>query len=275
MLEHARHDDMAALDQADRRPAVVAHPVGQDLRDPRAGRVDDHPGARLLPGAGASVQQRQPPMPVLACRRSELAANPDRRAPCGGIHGVQDHQTRVVDPTVGVLEAAREAFLQHLARFVAAQVDGAAAGQALAPAEMVIEEQAQADQPGRPQAGVVRQHEAQRPDDVRGHVPEHFAFQQGFPDQPEFVVLQISQPAMDQLGRRRRGSARQIALLEQENRKIAPGRIACDAAAIHAPADDRDVVHPAAPAAASVSLEFELFRKHAQFLSQIKLVEQI
>jgi hypothetical protein len=63
------------------------------------------------------------------------------------------------------------------------QVDRSRAGQDLAAAEMVVEEQAEADHPARPQAAVVGQHEAQRPDEMRRGAQQHLALDQL--DQPE------------------------------------------------------------------------------------------
>ena len=73
-------------------------------------------------------------------------------------------------------------------------------GRIRAAAQMVVEEQSRPDHPPRPQPGMVRQHEAQRPDDVRRGAQQHFALRQRFPHQAELVILQIAQAAMDQLG---------------------------------------------------------------------------
>ena len=54
---------------------------------------------------------------------------------------------------------------------------------------------------------VVWQHETQGPDDVRRHPPEHFALHERFPHQTEFQIFEITQPAMDELGRGRGGAA--------------------------------------------------------------------
>ena len=104
-------------------------------------------------------------------------------------------------------------------------------------------EQPEPDQPPRPQPGMVRQHEAQRPDDVRRRSQQHLALGQRFAHQAEGVVLEIAQPAMDQLGRGRRRAAGQIALLHQQHRQSPSGRVAGNAAAVHAAADDGEVEH--------------------------------
>src|SRR5580698_6257006 len=88
---------------------------------------------------------------------------------------------------------------------------------------------------------MVRQHEAQRTDDVRRDLPEDFALDQRLPNQLELVIFEVAQPAMYELGRPRRGAARQIVHFAQENRIAAPDRVARDTAAVDAAADDREV----------------------------------
>ena len=45
---------------------------------------------------------------------------------------------------------------------------------------------------------VMRQHKAQRPDDVRRHVQQHFALGQRFPHQAELVLFELAQAAVNQ-----------------------------------------------------------------------------
>src|SRR5207249_4438135 len=61
-------------------------------------------------------------------------------------------------------------------------------------------------------------------------------------DQAELELLEIAQPAMDQLRGRRRGRRRQIAAFDQQHREPAAGSIAGDAGAIDAAADDQQVI---------------------------------
>ena len=67
---------------------------------------------------------------------------------------------------------------------------------------------------------------------------QDFALDQRFAHQPEFIVFEIAQAAMDELGRGRGGRAGEIALLGQQDLEPAPGGVARDAAAIDAAADD-------------------------------------
>jgi hypothetical protein len=43
-------------------------------------------------------------------------------------------------------------------------------------------------------------HETQRPGDVGRNAQQHFTLGQRFAHQPEFVMFQVAQAAMDQLG---------------------------------------------------------------------------
>src|SRR6516164_1505005 len=88
---------------------------------------------------------------------------------------------------------------------------------------------------------MVRQHEAKRADDVRRDAPEDFALDQGLADQAKLEIFEIAQSAVHEFGRKRRRPARQIVHFTKENRIAAPGRIACDAAAIDAAPDDQEV----------------------------------
>ena len=92
----------------------------------------------------------------------------------------------------------------------------------------------------------MRQHEAQRPDDVRRELQQHLALAQRLAHQAELVVLEVAQAAVDQLGRGRGGGAGEVALLAAARpARGRPRRGRCRA--VDAAADDQQVV--AAPAA--------------------------
>ena len=88
----------------------------------------------------------------------------------------------------------------------------------------------------------MRHDEARRPGEVSGHAQQNLALGERLGDQAELELLEIAQPAMDQLRGRRRGRRRQIAALDQQHREPAAGSIAGDAGAIDAAADDQQVV---------------------------------
>ena len=76
---------------------------------------------------------------------------------------------------------------------------------------------------------------------MRRSLQQHLALDQRLAHQAELVVLEIAQAAMDELGRGRGGGAGEIALLRQIDLEAAPGRVAGDAAAVDAAANDRKV----------------------------------
>ena len=137
-----------------RRIGVSAEPLGDDSADPGPGGVDER--ARARPSRCAPVAQSRSVDRQSAVARARADTTSVRvsmiRAALRRVDGVQDDEARIVDPAVGIFEAARELRLQRLARRVARQVERARRRQELAPAEMVVEEEAEPDQPGRPQA---------------------------------------------------------------------------------------------------------------------------
>ena len=114
-------------------------------------------------------------------------------------------------------------------------------GKHLAPREIIVEKKADPDHPGRPHTRVVRHHEAQRPHDVRSALEQNFAFPQRLSHQRKFVILEIAQAAMNQLGRGRRCVASQIVLLCKDNAPAPPGEIPGDAGAIDPTPDHKHV----------------------------------
>src|SRR5206468_11647727 len=103
--------------------------------------------------------------------------------------------------------------------------------------EMIVEEEARAQHPRRTQMWFVRQHERQRLDDVR-RLPQHdLALGERFTDQPELVLLEIAQAAVDQLRAPLRRRRREVSLLDQEHLEPASGRVTRDPGAIDSRAD--------------------------------------
>ena len=90
----------------------------------------------------------------------------------------------------------------------------------------------------------MRQHEGERPDDVRRDVEQHLALGQRLAHEAERAVFEVTQPAVDELARRRRGSAGEIIFLDEQDLEPPPRRIARDPRAVDAAADDEEVVRP-------------------------------
>ena len=234
------HHDMAALHHADLRRRVRPQHGLQHLPHPRPGGV--HQRARLDHLRLSAVMLRgHAPQAVHALGAGAPRAGGDDGAALRRVAGVQQHHARIFDPAIRILERHLVFGLEHPARRVAVQPLGARGRQALAAAQVVIQEQAQPQQPGRAQPLVMRQHEAQRPDDVRRDPPNRLAFQQGLAHQPELPVFEVAQPAMHQLGGGGRGRGGQVIGLAQIDRPAPPDGVARDAAAVDAAADDGEV----------------------------------
>ena len=190
----ARHDNVAALDQADAVRRIELEVVLDEAGHPRAGGVDQRAGMDRLEAA-VGVLQFYLPQALYTFGAQAAGAGVDVCAQLTGRHGVEYYQAGVIDSAVGVFEAAGDCRLQRVARAEAQATRGA---QALALAQVVVEEQAGADHPCRAQVRAVRKHEAHRFDDVRGLGQQHFAFSQGLAYEAKLVVLQVAQATVNQ-----------------------------------------------------------------------------
>ena len=123
----------------------------------------------------------------------------------------------------------------------AADAHAARCAQRAAAAEIIVEEQAEADLPARPQAGHVRQDELHRPDDVRGDAQQALALDQRFAHQAELEEFEIAQAAVDQLGAGGRSGGGEIRLLDQRDFQPAARGVARDAGAVDAAAHDEKI----------------------------------
>ncbi len=65
---------------------------------------------------------------------------------------------------------------------------------------------------------------------------QHLALDQGLAHQPELVIFEIAQAAMDQLAAARRGALREVVALAEQHLEAAAGRIARDASSVDAAA---------------------------------------
>ena len=258
-----RRHDMAAAHQPHAFLAVQPQLAVDHVARPGTGGIHQHPRADHLPRVAACDHHRPDTVPHLG--RDHLAMGQDRGPPRLGIAGVQHDQTAVLDPAVGIFIGLREPILQRRAFGRSLERQRRGRGQDLAPTQRVIQEQPQPDQPGgpaplhprhqpgkqprgrrvalEPHVGVVGQHEAHRPADMRHRRQQRLALHQRLTHQPELEIFQIAQPAVEKLRRRRRSRPRQIALFCQQHRQAAPGRIARDPAPVDAAPDDQQVMH--------------------------------
>ena len=224
-----------------RRLSIPGDPF-QHLLDPGAGGIDQGAGVDRAARAGLAADELGLPAAVdrgaRRCRRVRVRITAPRSAASSAFRTTRrassTQQSEYSNAFAKVLRSGRPSGAVR-------KVERARAGQPLAAAEMVVEEQAEADQPGRALLRAVRQHEAHRPDDVRGRGQQHLALDQRLAHQPELVVLEIAQAAMHQLAAARRGARGEVVLLAQQHRQAAAGGIARDAGAVDAAADDQEV----------------------------------
>ena len=186
---------------------------------------------------GGNVPQR-----AFAPRRSHRHARVNGRTAFRRILGVQQHQARILYPTIGIFKTDPMPGAERRAERRIRQVNPPGCRQRLSPAQMIIQKQSKPQQPGGPEALVMRQHKAQRPDDMRRDAQQDFAFNQRFTHQAEFVMFQIAQATMDQLGGIARSAAAQVALLKQHNGKPAARSITRNARTIDAATNDGKIV---------------------------------
>ena len=198
--------------------------VGEEARYPGARGVHQAAGAHdaLAPAAGGP--QRRMPEAVRALGL-DAAGRLRISAPRSAASMAFSTTRRASSTQQSAYEnAVRELRLERSAGRIVAEVDLARSRQLLAAAQMVVEEQAEADHPGRAQLGAVRQDEAQRPDDVRRRAQQHLALDQRLAHQAELVVLEIAQTAVDQLAAGRGGVAGEVILLAQQDGQPATRR---------------------------------------------------
>ena len=251
---------MAAAHQPHPFGGVQPRGVMDDVADPRATRVDQHLGVDHLAPAIRAMLYRDRPAIGAAVGRDDFGPGHDTRAAQFGVAGVQHHKAGVFDPAIGVFKSLLEPILQRRPFGRTAQRKAACGGQDFSPAEIVIEEQAQPDQPRRaaaphprheqpqqlrgrrvalePHVAVIGQHETHRPRDMRHRLQQHLALGQRMAHEADLEILKVTQPAVEQLGRSRRGRRGQIVHLGQGHAQPPACRVARDPGAVNATTED-------------------------------------
>ena len=206
--------------------------------DPGTGRID-----QATAGDGELLApfplQGQGPVFGSAHRLDAAGAGLHLGALVPGHHGVEYHQASVIDPGVRVLEALVDAVLEAILR---QEAQTAAALELVALGQVVIQEEAGTDHPGRAQVRAVRQAESHGTGDVRRHAEQHLPLRQRLFHQPEFVMFEIAQAAVDQLAGVGRGGRGEILRLEQRHLQPPPRRIRRNADPVDAAADDDQII---------------------------------
>jgi hypothetical protein len=235
---------VAALHEAHAVLRVAPERTMQHVAHPRTGRVGD--GARAhVEGAAVGAAQDRLPFGVLAARtlsRDQLRAREDLRAVLLCVERIEHDEARVVHPAIRVDEAAPDRFDERRAHRMAAHVDAVRTRQQFAPSQMIVEEQADADQPCGTQVRHVRHDETQRPHDVGRRAQQGLALLERLAHEPELLVLEVAQPAVNQLGTGRRGVRGEIVLFAKQHGEPAPSRVTRDARAVDPAAHDEQIV---------------------------------
>jgi len=78
---------------------------------------------------------------------------------------------------------------------------------------------------------------------MRRGAQQHLAFLERLAHQVEFIMFQIAQTAVHELGTGRGGMRGKIVALDQQHFQPPARRIACDSDAIDAAADDGQIIH--------------------------------
>ena len=238
VVEQAPHHDVAALVEPRRQRRGVAQYVLREQLEPGSGRIDQDACGREI--APALHFEHEPPLGP-PFRPDAARAGADHRATFGGIERADHHQPRVVRPAVGIFEPAFVALPERRTERIVGKRDGAGWRQDFPPAEMIVDEQPQAQHPRRTQTRFGRQHEAHRPDQVRRHPQHHLALDQRLAHQPKPSLLEIAQPAVNELGRGRRRAGGKVVLLDQQDAQPAAGGVAGNPRAIDAAAHNGEI----------------------------------
>src|SRR6266498_373236 len=89
---------------------------------------------------------------------------------------------------------------------------------------------------------LVRQDELQRCNDVRRSAQQDLALGERFGDQPEFVIFEVAQSAVNELGAPRRGMRGEVILLDEQHLESASRGVARDTRSVDSTAGDDEVV---------------------------------
>ena len=235
---------------------------GADLVGPHPGGVDHHRGPDLE-GLAAVRGHRGPVDPAVGT--GDEGGHPDV---VGGHRPVVEHrgaehgqgQPGVVGPGVPVEEAGHQPV----------GPEGGHVGEGLRPGHLLVApaDAHPAGQVVEPQGGRVdaghapvdhpvlaeqRDQEGERGDQVGGVVEQPLALGQVLVDQAVLVLLEVAEPAVDQLGRLGRGARGEVVLLDQGGPEAPAGGIERHAGAGDPAADDQHVECSAASRARASS----------------------
>ncbi len=205
---------MAAFDKANTVRRFQLQAIVKELFHPGTGGVNQPFGAPGVGFAGIDVFRFHHPQAGFTPGAGYAGAGAHFAALFHHFLRVKHHHARIVYPAVGIFETARNFRLQGRFR---AKTQTFTAWQRSALTEAIVHKQAHADHPRRTQMRAVWQTETHREGDVWRHFQQHFTFGQRFAHQTEFVMFQIAQATVNQLGTGRGGCTGQIPRLQHQH----------------------------------------------------------
>ena len=232
----ALDEHVHALAQPDRRlRARILEPA--DVVDPRAARVHDR---ACRDTHGFAVHEHVGALPPAQC--DHLGVVEDRRARVGGTANVCERQAPVVRHRVRVERAGAERLPAQARNEPPRPLDRDGPVQPGA-GERRVDQDPRLHEPGPVRAALVeREQEGQPSDEVRrDDSHQRPPLLVGLADEPHVAEAEVPEAAVDQLGRRRRRAAAEVAPVDERHREpVGRGRLG-DAGADDAAADHEQV----------------------------------
>ncbi|CNT79103.1 Uncharacterised protein [Salmonella enterica subsp. enterica serovar Bovismorbificans] len=113
LIMDARHDDMAAFDQADAIWRRQVHPFVEELFDPRSGGVNQSARLPDIFFTGVDIFRFDNPQAIFPTSGGCASTGKDFAAFTHHHLCVSQHQTRIVYPAVGIFESAHDFRFEH------------------------------------------------------------------------------------------------------------------------------------------------------------------
>ena len=145
-----RHDDVRSLDETHARARVGPCYRPEGLRDPGPGGVGDGARADDPALAAARIFEFGAPSGPLGLRRDEARAHENVGAARLRVAGVENDEPGVLHPAIGIFEREAGAGAQRRAGGIFVETQRPGRRQLLAAADVVVEKQARAQNPGGP-----------------------------------------------------------------------------------------------------------------------------
>ena len=240
----ARHDEVDALGRGDVELAALADQMLQ-LVGPDAGRVDHDLGVDLELLTGDVIAHPHAGDPARLAQEAGDRHRVGHRGSVAG-RGTSHGQrvARIVDLGVLVLQRPDQRVGRQRRRDPQRAPLGqvAVAAHALVAAQLVVEQHPGADVDALPDAVGQRVQEGDGSHQVgRDHVEQQAALAQRLAHEVELHLLEVAQPAVDQLGGAARGPRGEVPGLHQRHRQAAGGGVQRRAGAGRAAADHEHV----------------------------------